>query len=379
MSKLFFVALCAVLLFAFVQADSEANYLARHLHGPTPLTSDELCARIGELSGCSGCEHGTKNMCSWIAREADPVVTPGKRTLVFEDRAIMFQCVPTHKLADVFAQYPNDAELAGHICPADPKKEPMLRVYFNVPDADDFPPASTVYSQFYDSDLVDWGATPYAVDRTSFYGDIGYGRLGQKGLADDPILRRHINCAEVSSQDLIDVHDENWRALGEESNLLNGVLVTERDKRCARITLSQYLSSRCPAYGVAVSGICQSLYDAVLRECLILLPKSSIGALRATNALPSGLSLPSKAIEAYHVVPDGTPYCLKDFPLKPSGHYEALAGLNIPADRLREMYCAGQGFEYDCDEHPYSEEPCRRPWYNSYDSDLQKYTMCVFN
>jgi len=313
---------------------------------PKSLTEVELCQQIGRISGCSGCEIGTKHRCVWVSYGA----SDQKRSVAetederFGQNFIQYDCVPRDHLAGLQFSNPS-VVLQTAMCPADVKKEPIVRSRItdlkdpvglrqNVTTDQDFAETSVIKSSWFDSDLAEFAMRPWPVDRTSFYGPIGASHS-------DPVAVELFDCAHIVGRDLVDVHKE---AGGEESTILNGFLLHDRDKFCVRLTLAAYISSRCPQYGVAVSGVCWSYYDEIIRNC----PSDSSGSINAGALDESQVGRPySKATELYKVVPDSTPFCLMDFPTRASGHFESMAGLYIPNSELEAMLEDGKPFEYD--------------------------------
>jgi hypothetical protein len=253
----------------------------------------------------------------------------------------VFECVPKDDIPELEFE---DATwvVRSAMCPLDATKEPLVRlkaVDLKAGEFQDFAETSTIESSWFDSDLAEFPRVPWPVDRTSYYGALG-------AAYSDPVASYLIDCTQVVSRDIVDVHFEEG---GQESTILNGFLLNDVDKFCVRLSLAAYISSRCPEYGVAVSGMCWSLYRHIIDHCASLgNPRrtSNMGHLRERIFNPAGEPY-SKAHELYNVVPDDTPFCLKDFPIKASGAFEKMAGLFIPNDVLREMYLEFKPFEYD--------------------------------
>jgi hypothetical protein len=268
------------------------------------LTEKDVCEQVGVISGCSGCVHGTKGLCTWVQI---PDSASGKRGFV---DFVHFECIPRKSLHLLEETLGVTDINASHSCPADPTKEPIIRVTASDDFVDRFKLTSTIFSTYHDSNLVNFPTKPWAVDRTSFYGLLGAGYL-QRGND----LEYTINCTSLTSPDLVIVQKNSEG----ESDLFNGELESGRDKYCVRLALAGFASSRCIGYGVAVSGICQSFYDQIQQNC-----GSGHDDLNAgPNTGYAGASL---AFEAYFVVPDQTLFCLKSFPLYPSGVFEEAAG-----------------------------------------------------
>jgi len=290
------------------------------------LDLDTLCNQVGVLSGCSGCVHGTKGLCTWVAH----VVSSKKRNVqlvAFPADPIHYHCAPTLEAKADLAEDADGLEWinATSLCPRDPTKEPIVRETYdgakdNLLNEGSFERTSVFTSTWVDSDLSVLPVRPYAVDRTSFYGAMG--ASSSYGEYDN-----HVDCQDLHSVDLI---EEDLDGNGG-SRLLKGELFSELDKHCVRLALSGLLSTRCPAYGVAVSGLCQSFYDKLRTNC---------GATTEANVEPKthsdvGVEL-SILLEGQFVVPDSTAFCINKFHIEASGHLESLAGLHIPTADLED-------------------------------------------
>jgi len=294
----------ALVAFIALASASRRNYEAKKWEG-TP-TEAEVCEQVGIISGCSGCVHGTKNFCTWVQFPQGG----GKKRGDFES-LVQYGCIPR---ADVLVfeatnDYVNTE--ASSLCPADATKEPMIRHTFitNGGPLGTFEKTSVIFSSYHDSPYVDFPTQPWAVDRTSFYAPLGANTLNY-GYGEDSL-----NCSYLTSADDVRLQV----GPGYESDVFNGYYETELDKYCARVSLAAFISSRCPKYGAAVSGICVSYFDQIYTNC-------HEAANLGPNTGNGGTF--SSAFEAYYVVPDATPYCLNSFPLYPSGVMDSAAGLH---------------------------------------------------
>jgi len=326
MNSLLLVALAALLALAL--ANSHNNYQAKSIQ-TSELDEEAVCAFIGQNSGCSGCVHGTKGQCTWAGiRQGEK---EKKRSGVyFDTAAVDFLCIPTSQLAVFIAE--SGAWFDGStVCPSNPGKEPMLRNIVEDTDATGYPQASVIFTQAFDDPAIDWPTIPWPVDRTSFYGAAGLGLSVVAGA--------YLDCAAVSVPELVRLQ---YEGINKSATYLNGYLYSERDKFCVRITMAEYLSSRCPQYGVAVSGICNSFYQRILTNCL---GHVNVGSIK------NGVEPYAKSLESWTVVPDSTPHCLNAFPVWPGGEYGALAGLDTPVEELQALFSSlSPKVLYDCDE-----------------------------
>jgi len=306
--------------FAVVVADS-SNFVFRDVIS-TALDVTDLCESVGEHSGCSGCVHGTKGLCSWVAIQTE---AGGKRALRFRDMSVSYECVPTIDVPVLIERAdPLQTFEADTLCPLDPAKEPISReYYYNAAETDsliepEVERTSVAHTQWHDSQLADFPTRPWPVDRTSPYGALGF-------FSNNVENGDFFNCGYLTSRDLIEKELEGEDA----SQILYGVLSSPRDKFCVRLYLSALLTSRCPAYGVAVSGVCKSFYDQINTNCFAP-GDSNIGSVT------SSITDDDLVFETYLVVPDSTPFCIDSFDIKPTGELEHLAGLDISFSKLED-------------------------------------------
>jgi len=138
---------------------------------------------------------------------------------------------------------------------------------------------------------------------------------------------------------------------------------TERSKWCTRLYMNTYANTRCPAYGQAVSGICQSTFIAMFVNC----GEATVWpAIRNDIFFPSELGqqcygpkvawpsppLPFGPILGMRVVADDTPWCLAFNELEITGQFESLLGLHETVDKLNKVattQCYGCGCEFVVD------------------------------
>jgi len=285
------------------------------------LDVTELCESVGEHSGCSGCVHGTKGLCSWVAVQTEG---GGKRALRFRDISVSYECVPTIDVPVLIERTdPEQTFEADTLCPLDPAKEPISReFYYKAAGTDsliepEVERTSVAHTQWHDSQLAGFPTRPWPVDRTSPYGALGFFSNNVENMD-------FFNCGYLTSRDLIEKELD-----GDRSDILTGGLESPRDKFCVRLYLSALLTSRCPAYGVAVSGVCKSFYDQINTNCHA--PGDS-----HVYSIVSSTTGDDLIFETYLVVPDSTPFCIDSFDIKPTGELEHLAGLDIPFSKLEE-------------------------------------------
>jgi len=264
------------------------------------------------LTGCSGCEHGTQGLCSWIDIS------------VLHTDIHAFTCVPTDVALDLveLGEYTAANRFfsnASTHCPKNARDAPIIRD--NVADSNngyvDIRTVSVIHNTFHE---MEYGVVPYRpwpVDRTSLYGRLGAIRLSayfnlvssQLGLD----AGGNSDCATVNSKELL-------IDSGLIHNYLQGALITPRDVFCVRAMLGSLISTHCPEYGKASSGISWSLYLNLATNCG---PFNELTAGdEAPNVFPQlydlgGIFIP-KTIFGYLTVPDGTPFAIDSVQIWPS-------------------------------------------------------------
>jgi len=258
---------------------------------PTPepsATARDVCDWVGVNGGCSSCVHGTKGSCMWA-----------KQVLNAEGLSVSY-CELKEVVEEDIANDPNQYSDAASACPLDATKEPVIRDGIIPLMGDNILPklAQELLSKWHDSDLTNYPNDTFVVDRSSRFGTLGV--LIHPG----PSGR---TCTTLTTRSLFE------KAI-DAGNILSGSVNNEHDKHCARLLLSAYLSNRCPVYGRAISGICQSFADQIDKNCAA-----------------SSVSGATSAFTPLRVVPNGTPHCLTSFPIQPSGEMEHLALLDRPA------------------------------------------------
>jgi len=326
-----------------------------------PVNVETLCSFVGFNSGCSGCVFGTHGLCTWVQFT----------NTSFPQDTYRFLCVPSSGSNSVESD--SVVEDANYVCASDPRRESIIPVQLaavsvgkkrsilttttgsgstgstgsttctgsGTPTGSGLACTgsggtvvtyssivlqlvSTVNTTFFNRALFNApGSGPYPVDRTSLYGAVGEMLLD--GVS-DLIPTAAADCAHISSDEIVDLNQ-----------LLVGRVETEHDKFCVKLFLAEYLSTRCPQYGVAVSGICQSFATVIDVNC----GKRSKVNVRATLSalyVPSDgtCGVVSVSTLGYPVVPDGTAWCLSEFPVTPNGHFEHIAGLDRSIDELAD-------------------------------------------
>jgi len=213
---------------------SHTYYLPQDLLGVYPysplaptglpfVNEDQLCFLVGAISGCSGCSLGTQGLCRWIQNEQLVAAGPGIRI------PVPFQtCVAKDFARELIAQ--GDVNLgptttfsftdATTICPADPKKDPVIRSPLLAASEGRIIPieeVSLIHNTFHDMRFGDVPVRPWAVDRTSLYGAAGAMRLGGSGIyARGAFGGLYSTCAEIN--------DEEEFLDGDETPLVNYIL-----------------------------------------------------------------------------------------------------------------------------------------------------------
>jgi len=322
----------------------------------------------------------------------------------------IYTCLPATWLENAILQQPNVFADASYICPANPKNEPLLQQPLYASDVN--PGAHTggislsgahkLHSKTHHRKLVafpqDW-----TVDRTSRYGTAGQLLFSPTHGATfehvDSLARCYYtertnsvkfgtqDCAtlnnpfdELPTQTVIPGNDADIDVgpnvdmllnliptnkqevcLGEQdptgfintSGLGNpGKTWTETDKWCTRLYMNTYANTRCPAYGQAVSGICESTFIAMFINCGAAHVSPASRLTDTTPFFPSLVGqtcygplggiwpsppLPFGPILGMRVVDDATPWCIAYNELEISGQFESLLGLHRTVAQLNKV------------------------------------------
>jgi len=291
------------------------------------VNEDQLCFNVGINTGCSGCEHGTQNLCSWVALNVGAAHT--------------YTCT-SRELADTLVtQGILEAEKVGvSHCPVNPANADILDEAIISASPFDagaitIEAASTIHHTWHDMDLADVATRPHAVDRTSLWAKAGAARLlgltvsiqAQLGTV---VSKAEVDCAALNDKQQLDaVYLLPFSLL---DLIVNGNLITPRDAYCLRQIYGAYLSTRCPAYGTAYSGIELSLYQRIATNCApgVANPDAHLSpALISVNSFPVPLNT-----LGYWVVPDGTPFAFKSVPIEPNGVFEDYTNMDEIAQNL---------------------------------------------
>jgi len=366
------------------------------LTGTVPQTIGATCYVVGTQSGCSGCDIGTQGLCSWIhveigwyydqidnevsTPEAFPAMKysldagglgyPPYGPTAPNPEAVVQLCVPSEDAEFLETAYPGEITIRNDICPVDPTQEPVFTEPLlwtdvalesesgsaTVPKIVSLPvqSASTLLSSYHNLHARGYnGKGVYAVDRTSLWGSAGFMRWtgwaeafqinainvetvesgtgirnGDQPMAD---IFAGINCAYVNSVD----------RLFNPTAMFVGALANNRSQFCTQLYAGALLATRCPRYGVAVSGLCQSFYELLDMNCD---PTNVVAEKEkwATYAFPYWFNIPSDLpggfptaeeialipIAALPVVPDTTLFCLNYVPLIPDGEFQNTLGFS---------------------------------------------------
>jgi hypothetical protein len=314
------------------------------------VNESQLCYLVGAISGCSGCELGTEGLCSWIGTYLPDPVLPSI--------GAFYQCVP--KSTSKFLQQLDYVVVwnASHNCPVDPLHEPpYTHRLWTARGPLESERASLIHNTFHDMKFADVDTHPWPVDRTALYSAAGGMELWGYNdaffrLAGDN--RAEVTCATLNDPTALDL------LVGSDSTctsnpfphrwideLVTGVLWNENDAFCLNAIWGAYLSTRCPKYGEAVSGIAYSLYLNLFRNCL---PNNQIAhgvPVRAVHIGPSvvnlggGIAVPFN-IFGLPIVPDGTPFALHDITVPTSEQWEEYTGIDnihLGSEYPQNAYC----------------------------------------
>jgi hypothetical protein len=332
------------------------------------VNESQLCYLVGAISGCSGCQHGTQGLCSWVGTYL--------QTVPFGELAAVYQCVPKDTASYLEA---NDLGWnASFSCPADPLDEPpFTELLWTSKGPLESERASVIHNTFHDLHFGDVDTRPWPVDRTSLYSaaggmelwgynDLFFGSTvnlflnstewGSNETAAPYDIRRHVTCATLNDETALDLlfpsdnvctSPVHHRLIDE---LLVGILWNENDAYCLEAIWGAYLSTRCPKYGTAVSGISYSLFLNFYRNCF---PNPIDGRpgidTREVHIGPSSVQV-AEGVFAYFnilglpIVPDGTPFALHDITIPPNEQFEEYTGIdsvhqNMDSPYPSNLYC----------------------------------------
>jgi len=422
---LVFVACFLLLATAKPQATQSGSPLADIMPQPAWQPNEiELCTLVGENSGCSGCVLGTQGLCSWVGISGynDDLVVGSVKIWAGETMDggdyIKYQCLPTrfamrnlYPIGQTPQEYYWDAS---YLCPADSKDEP-------IPDEDltnwdkgiIYPQSHTLLSKTHHRKLIDFPTAngDWTVDRTSRWGSMGMLFTGSEQVGDGferssvPTSRwGAFTCQELNSMNDMEPYDWRQVELQEEytrpntldyllymcpsnanfgssdwgwprsgaapigdysgsTNITTGPFWRQQDKFCAKQYLDYYATTRCPQYGVPISGICESTAVMQLVNCGDSHVQPQWGSYNhfdgyphfndqtrgPTNGWPSKQHFYGHLL-GYRIVADNTPYCIgtlgaSPIPLEITGQMEHIAGLDRPLSVLN----SAAGTEcYDC-------------------------------
>jgi len=295
-----------------------------------PLDVDQLCYGVGVFSGCSGCELGTQNLCTFVS-----YINPISPT------ARYFNCVPSDFAKSLLQAegigYADELTLAGisdlrlesQLCPENAEEAPIIRASLSsgltAPLSWEF--VSLIQNTFHDMAWADVprNERPWAVDRTAIWsagGLFGLQKFGA-GVAVggnlNPALGL-VDCAALNDreqllQPLLPPAGPGLPLNNILNNLFYGVVANPRSRWCANFIMGAYLSTRCPEYGRAVSGIAYSLFLQFALNC------DPARGNQVSPALHAGVN--PYAAFPYAVVPDNTPFALHDVPIMANEEWEA--------------------------------------------------------
>jgi len=317
--------------------------------------------------------------------------------------------LPKTWLENAILLQPNVFADASYICPANAKNEPQLQQPLYASDVNtgahtggiSLSGAHKLHSKTHHRKLVafpqDW-----TVDRTSRYGTAGQLLFspthGETFEHDDPLAHCYytertnsvkfgtLDCAQLNNPEdqlntqiyvpgndpnidigpnvdmLLNLIPTNKQevCLGEQdpTGFINstgqgnsGKTWTETDKWCTRLYMNTYATTRCPAYGQAISGICESTFIAMFVNCFgaHVSPASRLHDLFFPSLVGQGCygplspgiwptaPLPFGPILGMRVVDDSTPWCITHNELEISGQFESLLGLHRTVAQLNKV------------------------------------------
>jgi len=301
-----------------------------------PVDEEQLCYLVGAISGCSGCQLGTQNLCTWVGSDDANVVPFGE----------FYQCVPS-KSADELITLGVVWD-ASYFCPVDPNDEkPFVNTLYSLEGANPAKTlvperASLIHNTFHEMTFGDVEYRPWPVDRTSLYSEAGamklWGYYDYLFYPQGDFIRPTLDCASFNDRTLLDtqvltdnvcdvnntfiMHDAVFGTASVHTimeELVQGALVTENDVYCLNAIWGSYLSTRCPEYGVAVSGISYSLYLSFYENCFPTGYRNvNLGPSKVNIAL--GVSIPF-SIFGLPIVPDSTPFALETLSIPASAQF----------------------------------------------------------
>jgi hypothetical protein len=224
----------------------------------------------------------------------------------------------------------SDLRLESHLCPENAEDAPIIRA--SLSSGLTTPPVSwefvsQIQNSFHDMNWADVPRNdrPWAVDRTSIWSAAGLFGLQKFGAGVavagglNPALGL-VDCAALNDreqllQPLLPAAAPGLPLNNILNNLFLGQVSSPRSRWCANFIMGAYLSTRCPEYGRAVSGISYSLFLQFLLNCDVARGNTVSPALHSTT-------FPYAAFP-YSVVPDNTPFALHDVPIMPNEEWEA--------------------------------------------------------
>jgi len=208
----------------------------------------------------------------------------------------------------VFTQNENDIEWAGHDCSAinDPNSMAIDPQWVHGTNDLGFP-GNTLNVNHLDDLLYSCPANQYPQDTPLSFG-ANYA-TGANPIGGETLLGT-------------DSTGQYWR---------------EQERWCTRLILDFAATTRCPLYGRAVSGICQTAYELFWLNCGSSHVQPQTDSLFTSlvkvqvNAGPFPTVIQSMTpFNGMRVVDDSTPYCLGGASLGITGKMEEMAGLYVP-------------------------------------------------
>jgi len=279
--------------------------------------------------------------------------------------SVYYQCLPSTMADTLSTEYPDTVAIANFLCPTNPNAEPLIRnnlfgtTYSGVPtNLVNLSVAESIHSTTHDRVLIDF-PTNWTVDRTSRWGaagqllesSVGWNLTNYIFVAKNSPWGGIVDCSLMNDpmamlKDLGSRPSNNGITLPISLDFLEYSCLSgqqpfwaERENYCLRKSLNQYASTRCPQYGRAISGICQSAMINWAYSCQsanIADQTNDIftGQITSSAYGPASIYPPNYitmgSLMGYRVVADSTPWCLQEMPLTITGEFEALAGTYAP-------------------------------------------------
>jgi len=220
-----------------------------------------------------------------------------------------------------------------HLCPVDSEKAPIIDTALTSspvggpPKVISWEDTSLIHNSCHSMSWADVPRRPWAVDRTSAWAPAGLLRL--YGFANSIVANAGfalaiaaVDCAAINDEEQLSQLVPSTASSPNINTLINkllfGVVNNPRSRWCANFIMGAYLTTHCPEYGRAISGISQSLFGQFVLNCDVA---------RGNHVSPPIVNQMPWASYPYLVVPDNTPYALLDVPIMPNEQWEEWVGI----------------------------------------------------